>query len=140
MDFTENQQQIELAFDAIKTGGAEGARDAVGRVLRALETGGLRVASPQDGHWHVNEWVKKAILLHFALQPMVAMQAGCFEYYDKIALHREWEKSGARAVPGAIVREGAHVAPSVILMPCFVNIGAYVGEGTMIDTWSTVGS
>jgi len=140
MDHAKDQTIIEGAFEEIKSGGAEKAREAVERTLRGVESGELRVASPSGGQWVVNQWVKKAILLHFALQPMHAATAGCFEYFDKIGLRHDWEGTGARVVPGAIVREGAHIAAGAILMPCFVNIGAHVGEGTMIDTWSTVGS
>ena len=140
MEQSSDQRTIESAFDAINSGGAETAREAVTRTLRALESGETRVATRHDGHWVVNEWVKKAILLHFALQSMKPMKSGDIEYYDKIGLRHDWEETGARVVPGAIVREGTYVAPGAILMPCFINIGASVGEGTMIDTWSTVGS
>lgn len=119
-------------------------------VLDRLETGALRVAEP-DGHgWRVNDWVKKAVLLYFRLQPMTAMPAdaaGLFGGFDKVPLRfggqtdeSAYQHAGARVVPGAIVRRGAHVGRDVVLMPSFVNIGAHVGPGTMVDTWATVGS
>lgn len=119
------------------------ATQAVAATIRALSDGTLRVAQPgadPAGPWTVNEWVKKAILLYFRQRPMRRMAAGELAFYDKIDLVADWESRGVRVVPGAIVREGAHVEPGAILMPSFINIGARVGEGTMIDTWSTVGS
>lgn len=118
-----------------------GSAEAVREVLRLLSAGELRVAEPDgQGGWRVNAWLKEAILLHFRLEPARRMQAGLFEYFDKVDVRRGWTEGGPRVVPPAVVREGAHVAPGAILMPCFVNIGAHVGAGTMIDTWATVGS
>ncbi len=114
--------------------------DAIALCLKALSEGQLRVAEKIDGAWKVNEWLKKAILLHFQHTHMRPMKSGIFEYFDKIRLRGHWESSGARIVPPAVVRDGAYIAPRVILMPSYVNIGAYVDEGTMIDTWATVGS
>lgn len=127
-------------------------REAVDAVLVALDIGQLRVAEKQDGAWVVNQWVKKAVLLSFRLNPNELI-AGApartgFEafWWDKIPSKFEswgasdFEKSGFRAVPGCVVRRGSYIAPSVILMPSFVNFGAYVGEGTMVDTWATIGS
>lgn len=118
-------------------------RDAVGQTLAALDAGSLRVAERSDAGWQVNQWVKQAILLSFRLNPMQRMGDTA---YDKVALKTaswndaQFKEANFRAVPGSVVRHGAFIAPSVVLMPSFVNIGAYVGEGTMIDTWSTVGS
>jgi 2,3,4,5-tetrahydropyridine-2-carboxylate N-succinyltransferase len=107
----------------------------------------LRVAEPDGaGGWRVNEWLKKAVLLSFRLKPNVVMDAAPSPYFDKVPLRFEgfdaarFREVGARVVPGAVVRRGAHVARDVVLMPSFVNIGAHVGAGTMVDTWATVGS
>jgi 2,3,4,5-tetrahydropyridine-2-carboxylate N-succinyltransferase len=119
--------------------------EAVEIVLTRLDQGELRIAFKQDGVWHVNEWVKKAVLLSFRLKGNQLMDFPS-PAYDKVPLkfsswtNEDFAKSGIRAVPGSIVRKGAYIARSVVLMPSFVNIGAYVDEGTMIDTWVTVGS
>ncbi len=141
MDSSADREIVEAAFEHRATDAGEAGRIAIDRTLRRLESGELRVAERNaSGEWKTHEWIKKAILLHFALQPMRSFTAGDFDFYDKIALRGDWPPAGVRVVPGAVVREGAHVARDVILMPCFVNIGAHIGEGTMIDTWSTVGS
>ncbi len=148
------KQAIESAFAAIASttpaqlAGSCGA--AVDSVLDALESGELRVAEPVAGGWQVNDWVKKAVLLYFRMQamtPMPADGAGLFGGFDKVPLRfaaatpvEDYAVAGARVVPGAIVRRGAHVGRDAILMPSFVNIGAHVGAGTMVDTWATVGS
>src|SRR5690606_1881379 len=120
-------------------------------VLDGLETGVLRVAEPaNDGAWTVNDWIKKAVLLYFRMRPMARMPAdasGLLGGFDKVPLRfagdtadAGYRDAGARVVPGAIVRRGAHVGRDVVLMPSFVNSGAHVGPGTMVDTWATVGS
>ncbi len=114
--------------------------DAVREVIEALDKGNLRVAEKTDQKWQVNEWVKQAILMYFAIQPMQTWDVNPFEYYDKMLLKRDYEKQGVRAVPPATARYGSYLAKGVILMPSYVNIGAYVDEGTMVDTWATVGS
>src|SRR5213083_536202 len=114
--------------------------DAVRNTIEELDKGRLRVASPIDGGWTVNEWVKQAILLYFGLQPMQTWNVGPFEFYDKMLLKKDYKELGVRAVPHAVARFGAYVAKNVVLMPSYVNIGAYVDEGTMVDTWATVGS
>ncbi len=126
----------------------DSARVAVTQVLHALNTGSLRVAEKQGGSWYVNTWVKQAVLLSFRLNDNRAMGGGAdgTSWYDKVGLRfegmegRDFADAGFRAVPGSIVRTGAYIAPKVVLMPSFVNIGAYVGEGTMVDTWVTIGS
>lgn len=123
-------------------------RDAVTQALAALDTGALRVASPSpDGGWVVHDWLKKAVLLSFRLNDSVPMPgAGGAPVFDKVPVKfAGWDQAsfaaaGFRAVPGAIVRHSAYVAPGVVLMPCFVNVGAWIGAGSMIDTWATVGS
>jgi 2,3,4,5-tetrahydropyridine-2-carboxylate N-succinyltransferase len=115
--------------------------EAIREAVAMLDLGQIRVAEPDaDGNWKVNDWVKKAVLLYFPIQGMKTMEAGQFEYYDKIPVKTGFEKLGIRVVPQAIARFGSFIARGVILMPSYVNIGAYVDEGTMVDTWATVGS
>ena len=117
----------------------QAVRDVIGLVDKGL----LRTAEPVDpekSEWRVNEWVKKAVILYFPMQPMRRMEAGELEWYDKMELKHGYEELGVRAVPHAVARYGAYIAPGAILMPSYVNIGAYVDTGTMVDTWATVGS
>jgi len=151
MDTARLQAAVDAAWDArdrldAKTKAA--ARKAVTAALDGLDAGTLRVASKRDGRWHVEEWLKKAVLLSFRLTDMqpIAGGPGGAKWWDKVPSKfagwsaAKFKKAGFRAVPGAVVRHSAYIAPGVVLMPCFVNVGAHVGEGTMIDTWSTVGS
>jgi 2,3,4,5-tetrahydropyridine-2,6-dicarboxylate N-succinyltransferase len=114
--------------------------DAVRAVIEEVDKGRLRTASPTGNGWQVNEWVKQAILLYFAIQPMQTWNLAPFEFYDKMLLKSNYKDLGVRAVPHAVARYGAYIARNVVLMPSYVNIGAYVDEGTMVDTWATVGS
>src|SRR5688572_21340083 len=120
--------------------------DAVRAVIEEVDKGRLRVASPTNpsttaqGGWQVNEWVKQAILMYFAIQQMQTWDVEPFEFYDKMLLKKNYKELGVRAVPHAVARYGAYLAKNVVLMPSYVNIGAYVDEGTMVDTWATVGS
>jgi 2,3,4,5-tetrahydropyridine-2-carboxylate N-succinyltransferase len=145
------QTQIESAFErraSLTPAEIDGStRPAVERVVAALESGQLRVAEPDaSGAWKVNEWLKKAVLLYFRCNDLRVMDADPAPYWDKVALRfadadeQVFREVGARIVPGAVVRRGAHLGKDVVLMPSFVNIGAYVGAGTMVDTWATVGS
>ena len=113
---------------------------AVRAVIEQVDKGQLRVAEPGGNGWQVNEWVKQAILLYFAIQPMQTWDLAPFEFYDKMLLKKDYKSMGVRAVPHAVARYGAFLAKNVVLMPSYVNIGAYVDEGTMVDTWATVGS
>ena len=120
-------------------------RDGIDECLAGLESGTLRVAEPGDDGWVVNQWLKQAILLHFRITANHEMAGGISHYFDKVDLrffdHNDPPgQSGARIVPTATVRRGAHIGKDVVLMPSYVNIGAYVGPGSMIDTWATVGS
>jgi 2,3,4,5-tetrahydropyridine-2-carboxylate N-succinyltransferase len=122
-------------------------RDAVEQALDLLDSGKLRVAEKRDGAWAVNQWLKKAVLLFFRLNDMQVMPGpGGAAWWDKVPLKTEgwgenrFRDAGFRAVPGSIVRRSAYIAPNVVLMPSFVNLGAYVDEDTMVDTWATVGS
>jgi len=118
------------------------ARDAVEAALDGLDRGEYRVAEKRDGEWVVNQWLKKAVLLSFRLADSAPLAGG----YDKVPLKwagwgaNRFAEAGFRAVPGAIARRSAYIAPGVVLMPSFVNVGAHVGRGTMVDTWATVGS
>ena len=121
-------------------------KDAVNEAIAGLDSGEMRVAQKQDGEWVVNQWLKKAVLLSFALNDNRVMEGGCTNYYDKVEPKfagydkDDFIAGGARVVPPAMVRYGSFVAPNVVLMPSYVNIGAYVDSGTMVDTWATVGS
>ena len=144
------QSIIETAFDnraqiSAKTAD-ENLRAAIADVISGLDDGTLRVAEKIDGDWRVNQWVKKAVLLSFRLEDnKITPGAGC-NFYDKVPLKfegwtaKQFDEAGLRAVPGAVVRRGSYLERDVVLMPSFVNIGARVGEGTMVDTWATVGS
>jgi len=110
------------------------------KVIDQLDEGILRVAEPNGSNWTVNEWVKKAVVLYFPIQKMETLEAGPLEFHDKIPLKKGYQQKGIRVVPHAVARQGAYISKGVIMMPSFVNIGAYVEEGTMVDTWATVGS
>lgn len=114
--------------------------DAVRTVIEEVDKGRLRVASPEQDKWVVNEWVKQSILMYFGIQQMQTWTLPPFEFYDKMLLKSNYKELGVRAVPHAVARYGAYVARNVVLMPSYVNIGAYVDEGSMVDTWATVGS
>jgi 2,3,4,5-tetrahydropyridine-2-carboxylate N-succinyltransferase len=120
--------------------------DAVEQCIEGLDAGTLRVAEKRNGQWHVNQWLKKAVLLYFRTNDNRVVQGAYTRYFDKVPSKYEgydaqaFRSSGTRVVPDAVVRRGAFVAADVVLMPSFVNIGAYVDRGTMIDTWATVGS
>ncbi len=145
------QPIIESAFERRATLSAaeiEGSlREVVEAVVATLEAGKARVAEPNsDGTWRVNEWLKKAVLLYFRCNDMELVDAKPAPFWDKVPLRfagfdaADFRELGARVVPGAVVRRGAHIGRDVVLMPSFVNIGAHIGPGTMVDTWATVGS
>jgi 2,3,4,5-tetrahydropyridine-2-carboxylate N-succinyltransferase len=115
-------------------------REAIFGVIAALDLGELRVAEKRDNEWRSNAWVMKAITLYFGIAQMETIEAGPFEYHDKIPTKKNLAEAGVRVVPPGTVRYGAFVEPGVVVMPGYVNIGAYVGSGTMVDTWATVGS
>lgn len=116
-------------------------QEAVRHVLEELDKGRLRVAEPTaEGDWQVNEWVKKAVILYFPIQQMETIEVGPFEFHDKIPLKKQYAELGVRVVPHAIARYGAFLEKGVIMMPSYVNLGAWVGSGSMVDTWATVGS
>ena len=150
-DNTELEAAINAAWEdranvSPETQGA--ARDAVNGALEMLDNGSAQVAEKRNGDWIVHQWLKKAVLLSFRLNPnaMIEGGPGGGQWWDKVPSKFEgwsaadFQKAGFRAVPPCAVRRGSFVAPSAVLMPSYVNIGAYVGEGAMIDTWATVGS
>ena len=141
--FKNEKQLIEEAWEKRELLASEEVREAIRRVVEAVDKGKLRCAEPinlERSEWQVNEWVKKAIIMYFPIQTMRTMTAGELEWYDKMELKRGYEELGVRVVPSAVARYGAYIAPGAILMPSYVNIGAYVDSGTMVDTWATVGS
>jgi 2,3,4,5-tetrahydropyridine-2,6-dicarboxylate N-succinyltransferase len=140
MRLTETKAIIEKAWDDREMLSQENTREQIRQVIDWLDKGKVRVAEPSGTNWIVNDWVKKAVILYFPIQQMKTIEAGPFEYHDKIGLKRGYLELGVRVVPNAIARYGSYVAPGVIMMPSFINIGAYVDSGTMVDTWATVGS
>lgn len=150
-NYADLQATIEKSWDnkdSISTDTQGEQRDAVNEALSLLDSGTLRVASPSDDGWVVHQWLKKAVLLSFRLNEnrVISGGPGNASWYDKVDNkfvgwdEKRFKEAGFRAVPDSIVRHSAYVAPNAVLMPCFLNIGAHVGAGTMIDTWSTVGS
>jgi 2,3,4,5-tetrahydropyridine-2-carboxylate N-succinyltransferase len=150
-----NDSDLQLAIDAaweardgVSPASRGTEREAVEAALEGLDSGRLRVAEKTGGEWKVHQWLKKAVLLSFRLNDMSTIDGapGGASWWDKVdSKFKGWGENrfrdaGFRAVPGAIVRRSAHIAKNVVLMPSFVNVGAYVGEATMIDTWATVGS
>ena len=136
----EKRAEISIATQGV-------LREAVNEALDLLDSGKARVAERgTNGAWRVNQWLKKAVLLSFRLNDNAIIGTAPTQWWDKVPLkfgdwtEKNFRVAGFRAVPGAVARRGAYIAPQVVLMPSFVNIGAYVGEGTMVDTWATVGS
>lgn len=146
------QQTIDAAWEARSDASSintSQVKDAVSETLQALDNGSARVAAPDGkGGWHVHQWLKKAVLLSFRLNDNVLQSGGPQGgvWFDKVdSKFKGWRdtdfaEAGFRAVPNCVVRRGSYVAPNVVLMPSFINIGAYVGKGTMVDTWATIGS
>ncbi|MFT7589952.1 MAG: 2,3,4,5-tetrahydropyridine-2-carboxylate N-succinyltransferase, partial [Limisphaerales bacterium] len=111
---------------------------AIRQTVEALDKGRARVAEKNGEEWQVNDWIKKAVILFFPIQEMQTIEVGPFEFHDKIPLKKDFAAAGVRVVPHAIARYGSYQANGVVMMPSYVNIGAYVDEGTMVDTWATV--
>mgnify|MGYP003625024169 CR=1 FL=1 len=139
-NMTHLQSIIENAWNDRSQLKNEETINAIRSVIDLIDSGSLRVAEPIEDGWQVNEWVKKAVVLYFPIQKMETFEVGIFEYHDKIPLKRGYAEKGIRVVPHAVARHGAYISSGTILMPSYVNIGAYIGEGTMVDTWATVGS
>lgn len=131
---------IEAAWDDRDLLQETPTRRAIEAVIEELDKGRLRVAEPTADGWRANEWIKKAVVLYFPIREMTTMEVGPFEFHDKMALKKDYAGQGVRVVPHAIARYGAYLEKGVIMMPSYVNIGARVGSGTMVDTWATVGS
>ncbi|MCE1202348.1 MAG: 2,3,4,5-tetrahydropyridine-2,6-dicarboxylate N-succinyltransferase [Bacteroidia bacterium] len=140
MDLPALKRMIEEAWTDRSLLQHENYRKAINEVIGQLDRGLLRVAEPSEGGWLVNEWVKKAVILFFPISQMETIEVGPFEFHDKIPLKRNYSAQGVRVVPHAIARYGSFIEKGVIMMPSYVNIGAWVGSGTMVDTWATVGS
>lgn len=134
------KQKILRAWDHRELLKEQDTIEAIRSVVAKLDSGELRCAEPTDDGWQVNEWVKKGVVLYFPIQKMETLEAGIFEYHDKMPLKTGYKEKGIRVVPNAVARHGAYISSGVIMMPSYVNIGAYVDEGTMVDTWATVGS
>lgn len=145
-------QELENIIEDAFENRAQGFKDnekvgaAVQEAIALLDAGQVRVAEKQGSGWHVNQWLKKAVLLSFALSDNKVIESGHSRFYDKVPMKyadysaEQFAADGVRVVPDAIVRRGAYIAPDVVLMPSYTNIGAYVDSGTMVDTWATVGS
>jgi 2,3,4,5-tetrahydropyridine-2-carboxylate N-succinyltransferase len=151
MDRVALERVIDDAFerrDQMGPGTGGAVREAVEAALDGLDTGRFRVAEKIDGVWRVHQWLKKVVLLSFRLSPLAPIEGGPggARWWDKVpSKFAGWDEgrftaAGFRAVPGCVVRRSAYIAPDVVLMPCFVNLGAYVDRSTMVDTWATVGS
>ncbi len=141
--YTELQRMTEQAWANRTLLQNADTQQAIRAVIEEVDKGRLRCAEPLDElqtEWRVNEWVKKAVIMYFPIQPMRKMEAGELEWFDKMELKHGYEELGVRVVPQAVARYGAYIASGAILMPSYVNIGAYVDTGTMVDTWATVGS
>lgn len=135
------QTTIEAIWDNRDLLQNKDARDAINQTVELLDKGSIRVAEPlENGSWKVNDWVKKAVILYFPIRQMETIEVGPFEFHDKIPLKRNFASQGVRVVPHALARYGSYMENGVILMPSYVNIGAWVGSGSMVDTWATVGS
>jgi 2,3,4,5-tetrahydropyridine-2-carboxylate N-succinyltransferase len=149
-DLEQLQSTIDLAWESrtqLTAASSPKVLEAVERVVSELNIGRLRVAEKVDGQWTVNQWLKKAVLLYFRLHDNQLMKAGPYaQFFDKVPLkfshlnEEQMRETGVRVVPPAVARHGSFIAKGAVLMPSYVNIGAYVGEGTMVDTWATVGS
>jgi len=138
---TNLQNIIEEAWEDRSKLTEKPTQEAIYHVIELLDKGKVRVAEPSgDGDWQVNEWVKKAVVLYFPIREMETIEVGPFEFHDKIPLKNDYATQGVRVVPHAIARHGAYLEKGVIMMPSYVNIGAWVGSGSMVDTWATVGS
>jgi 2,3,4,5-tetrahydropyridine-2,6-dicarboxylate N-succinyltransferase len=133
---TELAERIERSWTEPDRLDAAAVEEGVGM----LDRGEARVAEPDGDAWRVNEWAKKAVLLYFRVRDLETTEVGPFEYHDRLPLKRGYEEAGVRVVPPATARHGAFLSRGVVLMPSYVNIGAWIGPGTLVDTWATVGS
>ena len=131
---------IEKAWENRTLLNDDNTKQTIRKIIDQLDKGEVRIAEKINSKWIVNEWIKKAVILYFPIQKMKTIQSGDIEFFDKIDLKKNYKEKGIRVVPSAIARYGSYVSKGVILMPSYVNIGAFVDSGSMIDTWATVGS
>mgnify|MGYP001443079926 CR=1 FL=1 len=137
--FFNNKEKVNIDSD-------KSIIDAINNTIELLDRGKIRVATKENGEWIVNQWIKKAILLSFRINKMEITRGPYTSWYDKVPgksvnwKEEDWKNAGYRQVPNGVVRKGSFIAKNAVLMPCFINLGAYVDEGTMIDTWASVGS
>ena len=134
------QHLIESAWDNRELLKDSATTNAIDYVIEELDKGRLRICTKQDNQWQVHTWLKKAVILYFPLRQMETIEHGPFEFHDKIPLKKDFAAQKVRVVPQALARYGSHLEPGVVMMPSYVNIGAYVGANSMVDTWATVGS
>lgn len=134
------RKTVEDAWDNRELLQKKEVREVIFELVDQLDRGAIRVAEKIDNQWMVNDWIKKAVILYFPIRQMETIELPPFEFHDKIPLKSGYKEKGIRVVPHAIARYGAYISRGVILMPSYVNIGAHVEEGTMVDTWATVGS
>jgi len=149
MNLDKFEKIINKAFDIkenINANSDKSIIDSIKETIELTDQGKIRVAEKKDGTWIVNQWVKKAILLSFKINKMEILRGPYTSWYDKVPgksvnwKEEDWKNAGYRHVPNGVVRKGSFIAKNAVLMPCFINLGAYVDEGTMIDTWASVGS
>ncbi len=136
----EQRKIIEEAWANRELLKEKSVQNTIGEVIEMLDNGILRVAEKKGIEWQVNDWVKKAVILYFPIRKMETIEVPPFEFHDKIPLKRGYMEKGIRVVPHAIARYGSYISRGVIMMPSYINIGAFVDSGTMVDTWATVGS
>lgn len=134
------KEKIEAAWEDRSLLQKKSYKKAVRKLIALLDKGAIRVATPTEAGWQVNDWVKKGVILYFPIQKMKTMKIGPFEFHDKIPLKKDLAAKKIRIVPHGIARYGSYLEKGVVMMPGYVNIGAWVGSGTMVDTWATVGS
>lgn len=135
-----NRDLIEKAWNDRSLLNTKEVQSEINKTIELLDKGKIRVAEPDGDEWKINQWIKKAVILYFPIRKSETLEAGPFEFHDKIPVKKDYMSLGVRVVPHAVARYGSFLARGVILMPSYVNIGAYVDEGTMVDTWATVGS
>jgi len=140
MNLRECKLNIEAAWDNRSLLSNPSTQEAIKTIIAGLDAGKIRVADCKNASWIVNTWVKKSVILYFLISEMQVINNGPFEYFDKIPLKQNFKEQGIRVVPQALARYGAFMEPGVILMPSYVNIGAYIGKDSLIDTWATIGS
>ena len=149
MNLSELEKIINTAFenkDKVNTSSDKSIINAINETIELTDQGKIRVAEKKDGSWKINQWIKKAILLSFKINKMEILRGPYTSWYDKVPgksvnwKEEDWKNAGYRHVPNGVVRKGSYIAKNAVLMPCFINLGAYVDEGTMIDTWASVGS